>query len=171
MRRPSSRRPAEAVPGRAEPDADPVGVRCYQDDDGRANVSAQRKFYFTNPLLARLAHLRDRGYADPDDSRVTEQQVDLTLHRAIEREQPGSLVQANEVRYWVNRTTRAEIDFVGRLVGAGCEVKYVDEGWRGAARTLLAHGPGGVIVTRSAFALDGDAVAIPAGLYVWLIGG
>ena len=148
-----------------------LGVRCYQDDDGRANVNAQRKFYFTDPLLARLAHLRDRGYADPDDSRVTEQQVGLALHRAIEREQPGSFVQASEVRYWVNRTTRAEIDFVGRLVGAGCEVKYVDEGWRGAARTLLAHGPGGVVVTRSAFALDGDAVAIPAGLYVWLIGG
>lgn len=149
-----------------------LGFRCYQDDKGAPNLNAQRKFYFTDPLLARLAHLLDDAYGDPDDSRVNEQQVALALHRAIERERPGSFIDGSEVRYWVNKVTRAEIDFVGARLGTGYEVKYVDSGWRGASKSLLAKGGGGVVVTRSVFSIDHtDAIAVPSGLLVWLIDG
>jgi hypothetical protein len=65
--------------------------------------------------------------------------------------------------------TRAEIDFVGGRLGIGYESKYVDAGWRGESRTLAARGVGGVVATRSAFALDEDMVAIPTGLLAYLL--
>ncbi len=146
-----------------------LGFRCYQDDNGRPNMNAQRKFYFTDPLLARLAHLLDSAYPEPDVSAVSEQQIGLALHRAVERERHAAFIELTEIRYWINRVTRAEIDFVGGRLGIGYESKYVDAGWRGESRTLAARGVGGVVATRSAFALDEDMVAIPTGLLAYLL--
>lgn len=149
-----------------------LGFRIFKDDDGVPQVRAQRKFYFTDPLFARLAHLIDNGYPDPDESILTEQQVGMALARAVEREQPGAFAGASELRYWRNDSTGAEIDFVGRRVGLGVEAKYVDASWRGASRTLLARGRGGICVTRSILSVDHeDAIAIPAGLFTWVIDG
>lgn len=92
--------------------------------------------------------------------------------RAIERERPGSFASWTELSSWKNHNTGAEIDFVGRRVGQGVDRKYVDASWRGGVKTLLARGPGGVCVTRSILAPDHeDAIAVPAGLFVWVIDG
>lgn len=131
-----------------------LGFRCYQDHEGRPNMSAQRKFYFMDPLLARLAHLVEEAYAEPDASVLSEQQLALAPHRALERERPGASIELTEIRYWVNRTSRTEIDFVGSRLGRGFESKYVDRAWRGESRTLAARGQGGVVATRSVLALD-----------------
>ncbi len=149
-----------------------LGLRTYQDDGGRPRMDAMRKFYFTDPLLARLAHAVDDGYPEPDDSKVSEQQVAVALTRAIERERTGSVVGSTEVRFYRNDKSAAEVDFVGARVGTGVEGKYIDGSWRGDAKTLLAQGPGGIMVTRGVFDTSGDdAIAVPAGLYAWLIDG
>lgn len=149
-----------------------LGFRIFKDVDGVPQVGAQRKLYFSDPLLARLAHLIENGYPEPDESALTEQQVGMALARAIEREQPGAFAGASELRYWRNDSTGAEIDYVGRRIGLGVEAKYVDASWRGASKTLLARGRGGICVTRSILAVDHeDAIAIPAGLFAWMIDG
>jgi predicted AAA+ superfamily ATPase len=147
-----------------------LGFRCYKDNDGRPNVKAQRKFYFTDPLLARLPRLMDSGAFEPATSDISEQQTALALHRAIERELPGAFTEMAEVRYWVNPNSGTEIDFVGARLGLGFESKYVDEGWRSASRAIAARGVGGVVATRRAFALDEDMLALPSALLAWLIG-
>jgi hypothetical protein len=147
-----------------------LGFRCYQDQAGRPNMGAQRKFYFMDPLVARLAHLMEVAYAEPDASALSEQQLALALHRAIERERPGAFVELTEIRYWLNRTTRTEIDFVGSRLGRGFESKYVDGSWRGESRTLAAKGKGGVVATRSVLDFDEDMIAVPTGLLVYLLG-
>ena len=96
----------------------------------------------------------------------------LIEQNAIEREKHGAFAGATELRYWRNDKTGAEIDFVGRRVGLGLESKYVDASWRGEAKTLIARGSGGVCVTRSIMALDhDDVIAIPAGVFAWVVDG
>ncbi|MBF6604780.1 MAG: ATP-binding protein [Chloroflexi bacterium] len=147
-----------------------LGFRCYKDNDGRPNMKAQRKFYFTDPLLARLPHLVDPSAVEPVVPNVSEQQMALALHRSIEREMHGAFVGMAEVRYWVNPNSKTEIDFVGSRLGLGFESKYVDTGWRGASRAIAARGVGGVVATRRAFALDEDMLAVPSALLAWLLG-
>lgn len=147
-----------------------LGFRCYKDDDGRPNVRAQRKFYFTDPLLARLPRLLDSSAMGPDVSSVSEQQMALALHRAIEREVSGAFIEMAEVRYWVNPNSKTEIDFVGARLGRGVESKYVDTNWRGASRAIVARGRGGIVATRRAFALDEDVLAVPSALLAWVLG-
>lgn len=149
-----------------------LGFRIFKDDDGVPQVNAQRKFYFSDPLLARLAHLVDDGHPAPDESVLTEQQVGMAIARAIERERPGAFASGSEIRYWRNDNTGAEVDFVGTRVGLGIEGKYVDAGWRGEIRALLARGVGGICVTRSIPGFGhADAIAVPAGLFAWMIDG
>jgi predicted AAA+ superfamily ATPase len=147
-----------------------LGFRCYKDNDGRPNVKAQRKFYFTDPLLARLPHLVDPSAVEPAVPNVSEQQMALALHRSIEREMHGAFVEMAEVRYWVNPNSKTEIDFVGSRLGLGFESKYVDTGWRSASRAIAARGVGGVVATRRALALDEDTLAVPSALLAWLLG-
>ena len=147
-----------------------LGFRCYKDNDGRPNVKAQRKFYFTDPLLARLPHLVDPGAVQPVVPNVSEQQMALALHRSIEREMHGAFMEMAEVRYWVNPNSKTEIDFVGSRLGLGFESKYVDTGWRGASRAIAARGVGGVVATRRALALGEDMLAVPSALLAWLLG-
>lgn len=147
-----------------------LGFRCYKDNDGRPNLKAQRKFYFTDPLLARLPRLVDSSAAEPAASDVSEQQTALALHRAIERELPGAFMEMAEVRYWVNPNSGTEIDFVGARLGRGFESKYVDTGWRAASRAIAARGVGGVVATRRALARDEDMLAVPSALLAWLLG-
>ncbi len=149
-----------------------LGFRIYKDNDGVPHINAQRKFYFSDPLLARLAHAIDSAYPDPDESVVTEQQIGMALSRAIERERPGAFIEGTEVRFARNDKSGAEVDFIGARLGTGVEAKYVDAGWRGESRALIARGAGGICVTRSILSLDrDDAIAIPAGLFAWTIDG
>lgn len=148
--------------------------RCYRAKRGLPNPDAQRKVYFVDPLIARLAHLRDGRYSDPDPSLLTEQQVGLALTRALAGDAPDAFVEASNVMY--HRTGGdAEIDFVGERLGVPFECKYVDRPWKRQAQTMRAEEGRGVMVTRSVFELEGDGVerpvwAIPAGMVGWLLG-
>jgi len=68
-----------------------IDIRIFKDDNGVPQVNAQRKFYFSDPLLARLAHLVDDGHPAPDESVLTEQQAGMAIARAIERKRPRAV--------------------------------------------------------------------------------
>ena len=99
---------------------------CHQRNGNAPKLSAQSKYYFIDPLLARLAPLRSSGMlAEADASALTEQQLGIELLRNIEREQPGSYVHFSDVMY--QKTASKEVDFCGpRLGKLGFEGKYVE---------------------------------------------
>lgn len=146
--------------------------RCHRVAGELPNLRAQEKVYFVDPLIARLAHLRDDRRQAPDESRLTEQQLGLALLRSASRRGPESLLEASTVMF--ERTpSRAEIDFVGPRLGVPFESKYVDGPWRRSARTLRAGG-GGILATRTVFELEdrSDASpvwAVPVGILAWLL--
>ncbi len=147
--------------------------RCHQARNGLPNLRAQEKVYFVDPLIARLAHIRDPRRREPGDSQLSEQQLGLLLLRSADRLSPAKLLEASTVMY--ERTpSGSEVDFVGPRLGMAYEGKYIDGPWRRAAATARARG-GGVLATRTVLDLsDGrgeSAVwAVPAGLLGWLVG-
>jgi predicted AAA+ superfamily ATPase len=146
--------------------------RCHRIGQGeRPQTAAQRKLYFVDPLVARLAHRRNPNFAAPDTSKLTQQQIGLALARAVSLHAPATFVQTDRLMY--ERTdTGAEIDFVGPDLEIPFECKYSDAGWRREAATMKARHGRGVIVTRSPLQTGADEPiwAIPAGMLAWLLG-
>lgn len=137
-------------------------------------LRSQAKRYFTDPLLARLAHLRNSAQPSPDSTRLTEQQLGVALLRSSEAAAPGSFAAFDHVLY--QRTaTRKEIDFVGpRLTPVALEGKYTDTGnWVGDAATVNASEHAGVLATRTVLDTSAStaarAWAVPASLLAYSI--
>jgi predicted AAA+ superfamily ATPase len=142
---------------------------CHRRDGNRPKLSAQSKYYFIDPLMARLAPLRSGGLlAEADVSAVSEQQLGLELVRSIEREQPGSYPHFSEVMY--RRTSTKEVDFSGPRFGPlGFEGKYVDSGWKREAVTVRSAFGAGVLATRGVLDTSGDVWAVPAPFVAWML--
>jgi predicted AAA+ superfamily ATPase len=145
--------------------------RCYRVRDRRPNTAAQRKLYFVDPLVARLAHLRDSRFPAPDVAKLTQQQIGLALARAVSLHVPAAFVQTDRVMY-ERTSTGAEIDFVGADLEIPFECKYTDGGWRRDALTMKARHGRGVMVTRSPLLTGADEPiwAIPVSILAWLLG-
>lgn len=142
---------------------------CHKiGDHNLPNLDAQSKYYFIDPLLARIAHLRLPQSPLADASVLSEQQLGIALLRALERELPGRFADFTSVMFAV--PTRKEIDFVSALFPTlGFEGKYVDGRWRQEALTLKARFGKGVFATRSLLDLDSPVWAAPAGMVAWLL--
>ncbi len=142
---------------------------CHQRDGNGPKLSAQSKYYFIDPLMARLAPLRSAGLiAEADASAITEQQLGIELLRNMEREQPGTYAYFSDVMY--QKTSGKEVDFCGPRIGKlGFEGKYVDFGWKREALTVRSAFGAGVLATRGLLDTDGDVWAVPAPFIAWLL--
>lgn len=147
---------------------------CHQVDlELRPRRRSQSKLYFTDPLLARLAHARNSAWEVPDLTAVAEQQLGLALVRGLEADNPGRLHEHDRVSF--HRTeTGSEIDFVSSgFGGAALEAKYTEGGrWAGDARTVNASPWAGVLATRNVLdtsATRGAAWAAPAAMVAYLL--
>jgi predicted AAA+ superfamily ATPase len=142
--------------------------RIFQNDHDRPNVRAQRKVYFTDPLISRIpTHLNQR-FVRPNDTKISEQQLGFHLARSIERQRRGSFLDADGVLY--DRTaSKNEIDFVGPDVGIPIESKYVDAGWKREAQTIQAAYGAGMLATRSIYDTTEAVWAVPTSLVAWVL--
>jgi predicted AAA+ superfamily ATPase len=142
--------------------------RCPQSVSGQPSEAAQRKVYFTDPLLARLASIVDDQRSAPDASKLTEQQLGLTIARAIDARVPGSFALGTRVMYQRTKTGK-EIDFVGPDFTGCFEGKYVDRAWKQEALTAKANHQQGVLATRRVHDLSDRIWATPAPALAWLL--
>ncbi len=142
---------------------------CHRREGNAPKLSAQSKYYFIDPLLARIAPLRSAGMLpEADVSVITEQQLGIELLRNIEREQPGGYAQFSDVMY--QRTASKEVDFCGPRLGAlGFEGKYIDSGWKREALTVRSAFGAGVLATRGLLDTSGDVWAVPAPFIAWML--
>lgn len=142
--------------------------RCPQRVGGQPSETAQRKVYFADPLLARLESIVDDQRSAPDASRIAEQQLGLSLTRAIDTRVPDAFALGTRVMYERTKTGK-EIDFVSPDF-AGCfEGKYVDRGWKRESLTARANYENGVLATRRIHDLSERIWATPAPSLAWLL--
>ncbi len=133
---------------------------------------AQDKIYATDPLVARLSHLRNPARPDVDPTVLTEMQIGMALRRAADIS--GQPWTGDEFLFHLRTPARKEIDFVAEaLAGAAVEGKYVEGGhWRGEAATVDASAWRGILATRNVLDTSADddrAWAVPAGMLAFLI--
>ncbi len=142
---------------------------CHRREGNGPKLSARSKYYFVDPLMARLASIRSgERTAEVDTSAIVEQQLGLELLRNLEREQPGSYAHFGDVMY--QRTSSKEVDFCGPCFGGwGFDGKYVDSGWKRESLTLRAAFGAGVLATRGLLDTTGDVWAVPAPLVSWVL--
>lgn len=141
-----------------------------QDDRWLPRDRAQDKVYAVDPLVARLAHLRNPERSDLDPTALTEMMVGVALHRAGTR--AGRLWGDDQRIFYVRTPTRKEIDFVSAdFGGTAVEAKCTEGGrWRAEAATVNASEWDGIMTTRNVLDVsDGKAWAVPAGLFAYAI--
>lgn len=143
---------------------------CHrQGDGGLPNLAAQEKVYFTDPLLARLPHLRDEQ-PPPETAKISEQQLGLALALALVGGDASRYGDFSTVMYARSATGR-EVDFGGRGLGAvAFEAKCTDRSLGRESQTMRAMFGGGVLATRAKVDRLGDVRALPAGLIALLLG-
>lgn len=131
---------------------------------------AQSKWYFTDPALARLAADMGAG-SPPHPAALSEQQLALSILRALERRAPGAAVRHDRLLYY-RSASKAEIDFVSADFATTCvESKFVDSGWGRVFQTIEASGRStGIVATRSGLKRHKGGWALPAGLVAFLLG-
>jgi predicted AAA+ superfamily ATPase len=141
---------------------------CYQETDGSPAPLGNRKVYFTDPLLARLAHLRQPAVAEPHQSALAEQVVGFHLLMRLVEERARAYLDFATL--FLERTSSQEIDFVvPREPRLAVESKYVDApGGRDAAPIEARFGQG-ILATRSALDLDRPVRRVPAAMLAWLL--
>jgi len=147
-----------------------VAFPVHREQGLAPKPQSQSKWYFTDPCLARLAAAFGAG-TPPDATARSEQQLAVTLLRALEEEAPGAAIRHDRLLYYRSRTG-AEIDFVSPSFASTCvESKFVDRGWGRAFQTLGASGRSpGVVATRSGLRRHDGGWALPAGLVAFLLG-
>jgi predicted AAA+ superfamily ATPase len=143
--------------------------RCHRSDGhGRPNTGAQRKVYFVDPLIARLASRRHAAYPPPDVTKLSEQQIGLALALAVMGGRADRFVAGDAVMYERTATGR-EIDCVGGY-RVPIESKYVERNWKSQARTIGAAHGSGIFATRNLLDTDGEIWVVPACILAWLLG-
>jgi uncharacterized protein len=143
---------------------------CHREQGLAPKVSAQAKWYFTDPILARLAAVRGRGH-EPDLTQLSEQQLGLALLRTLDATAIGDVADHDALLYY-RSAKGTEIDFVGRrLSPIALESKYVDDGrWGHLAQAFAATEWRGILASRSVTQWDERLSVIPAGILALLLG-
>ncbi|MHB1538521.1 MAG: AAA family ATPase [Solirubrobacteraceae bacterium] len=142
---------------------------CHRaTEDGRPNTRAQRKVYPIDPVIARIPSALRESLAPPDVSRLSEQQIGLSLLRAVTADRADGFITADRVMF--ERTATSEIDFAGGAIRVPFESKYVERGWKAESRALASRHRHGVVATRNILDTDGPIWAVPAAILVWLLG-
>jgi hypothetical protein len=138
-----------------------IGARSAPD------LAAQSKFYFADPLLSRLLHLRNPSMPEPSASQLSEQQIGMELLRAVELPAASS---AEYSRIMYRRTKTKEVDFVGpAFPGQGFEGKFVDAKWRQESQTVRSQFGRGILATRTVYDIGGVVWAVPACMLAYLL--
>jgi len=142
-----------------------------RSDSGWTAVQrSQEKLYAVDPIVARLAHLRNVERADVDPTVLTEMQLGMAIRRRVLRENRDA--QNDEFLFHVRTPARKEIDFVSpHLSGTAVEGKYTEDGsWRREAATVIASQWDGVLCTRNVLDVGANgAWAVPAGMFAYLV--
>ena len=141
------------------------------EKDWVARERAQDKLYAIDPLVARLAHLRNLARPDVDTTALAEMQIGMALRRSVAAS--GRAWASEESVFHLRTPNRKEIDFVSEaLCGIAVESKYVETGkWRSEAATVEASGFTGILTTRNVLdCADPDSAwAVPSAVLAALV--
>jgi uncharacterized protein len=109
-------------------------------------------------------------------TQLTEAAVGVTLARAIDQRDEGRWVSGDTIGY-ARTASDNEVDFApvsipstaGAVSTAPVESKWVDQGWRGEARTIDGKYGRGILATKTILDTSRRVWAVPAPLLALLL--
>ena len=131
---------------------------------------ANDKIYAIDPVVARLAHLRNTNRENVDITVLSEMQIGLAVKRRLVAMGRGAVQEEN--LFYFNNASRNEIDFVSDYFGnAALEGKYTEnDAWKSEAATLEASRWDGILLTRNVLDIsDSKTWAVPASIFCYLL--
>jgi len=154
-----------------------AALECHQiDDHGGSIADAQSKLYLIDPLLAWIPARVGSGLPEPDFTKLTESVLAVTLARRLDDITEGRWADGDTIGY--SRTASgAEVDLApvriptpfGPAMTTPIESKWVDDGWRNAARTIQGKYGRGILATKSILDVGSDVWAVPAPIVALLL--
>ncbi|MFI5931678.1 AAA family ATPase [Actinoplanes sp. NPDC051494] len=156
--------------------ASQAAVTCSRRKGDRLVPGTQAKLYLTDPVLAWLPSRLRAGLEPPDMTRLTETTLGVGLARAIDDLDEGRWVSGDTIGY-TRTTSDKEIDFApvsipsaeGASSTVPLESKWVDQGWRGEARTIDGKYGSGILATKTILDTSHRVWAVPAPLLSLLL--
>jgi hypothetical protein len=144
---------------------------CHREQGLLPKMNAQTKWYFADPILARLGAIRGYGH-EPDLTQLSQQQLGVTLLRALDATAIGDIADHDAILYYRSAKS-SEIDFVGRRLGSvAFESKYGDDSrWGNIGKIFAATQWSAVIASRSVTHWADGMAVVPAGMLALLFGG
>jgi len=147
-----------------------------RDPAGRVVAGSQSKLYLIDPVLAWLPSRLRAGLDEPDMTVLTEMAIGVAAARAIEDLDEGRWVAGDTIGY-ARTSGDHEVDLApvpvptaaGARISVPMESKWVDHGWRAAARTIDGKYHAGILATKSVLDTRGDVWAVPAPLVALLL--
>jgi len=132
---------------------------------------AQPKVYASDPLIARIPHLRHSARPDIDLTVLTEMALGMAIRRAAD--DTGHAWAGDEFLFYHKTPSRKEIDFVSELLAdSAIEAKFIQDGsWKSSAATVDASPWKGILATRNVLdtTAQDKAWAVPAGILAYLV--
>ncbi len=153
-----------------------AAIQCPRRDGDTPVPGAQSKLYLTDPLLAWLPARLRAGLQQPDMTRLTESTVGVALARRIDDLDEGRWISGDTIGY--SRTASDnEVDLAPVSIPSSAgfqptvpiESKWVDQGWRGEARTIDGKYEGGIVATKTILDTSRRVWAVPAPLLSLLL--
>jgi uncharacterized protein len=153
-----------------------AAIWCPRREGEQAVPGAQAKLYLTDPLLAALPARLRTGLPAPDMTTLTEMATGVALARAIDDLEEGRWVTGDTIGY-ARTPTGQEVDLGpvtvpsanGPVTTVPLESKWVEQGWKGEARTIDAKFGRGILATKSVLDVTGNVWAVPAPLLALLL--
>jgi predicted AAA+ superfamily ATPase len=152
-----------------------VILHKYELDRGGANLRAQKKLYFVDPLLAYIPHRIRRVGLEPELPALVENAVIMALFRSEERPLAEEFALPQALFYWRSKSG-GEVDALG---GSGpiagrvpVEVKYRRTISARELAALTRSFERGIVVTAETLDLSDPLFPrVPAALFLWVLGG
>jgi predicted AAA+ superfamily ATPase len=143
-----------------------------QSDSWQPRKGAQDKLYAIDPVIARLAYLRNSTTSDIDITALSEMQIGLAVRRRIASNSPSA--STDMPLYYLRNGAANEIDFVSTyLEPCAIESKYTESGrWLSESRALAASEFDGIVATRNVLdtsGADNAPWAVPTAILAYLL--
>lgn len=147
----------------------------FRNTNGGFEPGRQRKLYFIDPLVARIAPTMVPGARRANPDGLIENLVAVALYRSAAEAVALADPLPGGIGYWKSKDNR-EIDFLTPFTGIGgthfpVEVKGDSKtGISGARKSIQQTFGRGVVVTRQRFDWSPDVPAVPLGVFLAALG-
>lgn len=140
----------------------------FKERKGVPDVNSLRKIYPIDPAIAHLPSRYAPGVGAPDETKLAEAVLAMTIFRSVEGNAIDRFCQPGRLFYF-RSANDTEIDYLVLPDRKAAESKYIETPDRRELQGLLANFGEGLLLTHSAVDIVPNGTILPAAVFAWLL--